>query len=643
VGIRWNGVEDGGGPGAETPHSAAPSAATTAGERGDALGSGWVPLPARAADEAPPRDASKGVPPIRPRLPAARRLWLGFAVAALYFAGGKLGLLLAFPHPSATAVWPPTAIALAATLAFGYRVWPWIFLGAFLTNIATEGSAVTASGIAIGNTSEAVVGTYLVNRFGRGLPAFDQPATTLAFVLLAGIFSTTISATVGVVSLAATGYADWAGLAPIWLTWWLGDASSDLIFAPALICWWRDPGIAWRPAQAAEAAILCLLLLGAAAIVFAGVATPAMDPTPLSFLCLPFIFWAAFRFTPRETATATLMLSAFAIWGTLQGHGPFVRAIPADSLLLLQTFMATTAVTAMLLASGVVAKRLAEATVRQSRDDLEAEVSERTVELRGAVEALSKETAGHRRTEEERRRSAERLQSLSRRLLQIQESERRHIARELHDEIGQCLTALKIGLRSLSASFPSSDAQRQIEENLGLVDLMLDTVRDLSLGLRPSLLDDLGLVAALGWLVDRHAKRQDVTVTFDAGSLDGRWPAEIENACFRIAQEALTNAMRHSRAKRVDLALRDHGGTLGLQVRDDGVGFDTEAAMNAAVRGESFGLLGMRERAELAGGTLEIVSSREEGTRIAARFPLSSAVEEPAADATRLQRRAREG
>lgn len=620
------GDEEEGAPAFEPSYSAIASPASLAGDGGRALGSRVIEPVALAADTALPPGSSDEGPVTWPWAPAARRLWLGLAISAIYFAGGKLGLLLAFPHPSATAVWPPTAIALAATLAFGYRIWPWIFLGAFLTNIATEGSVFTASGIAFGNTLEALVGAYLVNRFGRGLQAFDRPAGTLAFVLLAGLFSTTISATVGVASLAATGYANWDGLAPIWLTWWLGDASSSLILAPALICWWRNPRIAWRPAQAAEAAALCLLLLGAAAIVFGGIASPMLDPNPLSFLCIPFILWAAFRFTPRETATATVLLSAFAIWGTLEGGGPFARAIPAESLLLLQAFMATSAVTAMLLASDVATRRLAEEMVRQSRNELEAQILERTSELHGAVEALSKEIAGHRRTEEARRGSAERLQSLSRRLLQIQESERRHIARELHDEIGQCLTALKISLRNFSASLQSPDAEKQFEEGLALVDLILDKVRDLSLGLRPSLLDDLGLVPALRWLVDRHAKNQGLTLRFDADSIHARLPPETESACFRIAQEALTNALRHAGAKRVEVILRDRGGTVELLVRDDGVGFDERTAMKSAVRGESFGLLGMRERAELAGGRLKIVSSRDGGTRVLARFPLPSTV-----------------
>ena len=157
------------------------------------------------------------------------------ALFGLYVAAGKLGLSLAFVHASASPVWPPTGIALAAFLTLGYRVWPAIFAGAFAVNVTTMGSAATSLGIATGNTLEGLLGAYLVNRYAGGARAFDHSQDVFKFAGLAALLSTIISATVGVGSLILGGYAAWADADEIWFTWWLGDVSGALIFAP-LIC-----------------------------------------------------------------------------------------------------------------------------------------------------------------------------------------------------------------------------------------------------------------------------------------------------------------------------------------------------------------------------------------------------------------------
>src|SRR5437762_11371007 len=149
--------------------------------------------------------------------------WRLVALTGVYFAAGKLGLSLAFVHASATAVWPPTGIALAALLLFGTRVWPGVLIGAFLVNVTTAGSAVSSAGIAIGNTLEALLAAYLVNRYAGGRYAFEGLRNVVRFAILAALVSPVVSATFGVTSLCATGYAEWADFGPIWLTWWLGD------------------------------------------------------------------------------------------------------------------------------------------------------------------------------------------------------------------------------------------------------------------------------------------------------------------------------------------------------------------------------------------------------------------------------------
>lgn len=294
--------------------------------------------------------------------------WVVIALlAVVYIIAGKLGLQLAFVHPNATAVWPPTGIALAALLVWGYRVWPGIFIGAFLVNVATAGSAATSLGIAAGNTLEGLLGAYLVNRFANGRHAFERPTDVFKFAALAGLGSTMVSATIGVTSLALAGYADWATYGSVWLTWWLGDAAGALIVAPVLILWSTDLRVQWRWEQAMEATLVGLLIVLVGYSVFGGLVFSHFQPYPLEFLCAPLLVWTAFRFTQREAATATLLISGFALVGTLRGYGPFARGTPHESLLLLQTFMAVMAMIALSVVAAVSGRILPEGQLRQAQ------------------------------------------------------------------------------------------------------------------------------------------------------------------------------------------------------------------------------------------------------------------------------------
>ena len=215
----------------------------------------------------------------------------------------------------------------------------------------------------------------------------------------------------------------------------------------------------------------------------------------------------------------------------------------------------------------------------------------------------------------------ERLRVLSMRLLDAQEQERRSIARELHDEIGQALTAVRIDLQTLHESV--DDAARPVVESaLAVTRHLVTQARDMSLDLRPSLLDDLGLMAALRWYLERHQQRLGGSATLVGDLADLRLPPQLETACFRVAQEALTNVARHAGARSVRVELRHTDGEIELSVRDDGAGFDVEEARHRAVGGQSMGLLGMEERVMLAGGRLEVESRVGCGTEVRVRLPL---------------------
>src|SRR4029434_9746453 len=214
---------------------------------------------------------------------------------------GKLCLLCALVPASATAVWPPTGIALTAFLLLGSRVWPAILLGAFLVNVTTQGSILTSIGIATGNTLEGLLGASLVARFANGRRVFDRARDIFKLVLLAGLCSTTLSATIGVTSLALGGYARWTDYRAIWFTWWMGDAAGVLVFAPVLLLWSVDRTLRWSRGEAIEGALLLLGLLLGGVVVFDGSSPLAAARIPAAFLCMPTLVWAAFRFGPRET------------------------------------------------------------------------------------------------------------------------------------------------------------------------------------------------------------------------------------------------------------------------------------------------------------------------------------------------------
>src|SRR6266542_2488120 len=283
----------------------------------------------------------------------------------VYFIAGKFGLMLASLHASASPVWPPAGIALAALLVLGYRAWPAIFVGAFLVNVTTAGNVATSLAVASGNTLEAMCGAWLVNRFAGGTTVFDRPQGVFKFALAATV-STIISPAFGVTSLALAGFADWANYGAIWLTWWLGDTTSDLLIAPLIILWSIASKRRWNRREAVEVGILLLLLFVLSEAVFGGWLRISARNYPIAFICGAIVIWTAFRFTQRETATGIFILSAIAIWGTLHGFGPFAQETENQSLLALQYWTAVVTITAMALSAGMAQRGRAEEALRES-------------------------------------------------------------------------------------------------------------------------------------------------------------------------------------------------------------------------------------------------------------------------------------
>src|SRR6266478_79069 len=292
-------------------------------------------------------------------------------LTVVYFIAGEFGLMLASLHASASPVWPPAGIALAALLLLGYRAWPAIFVGAFLVNITAAGNVATSLAIASGNTLEAVCGAWLVNRFAGGTTVFDRPQGVVKFAL-AAVVSTIISPVFGVTSLALAGFADWTNYGAIWLTWWLGDTTGDLLIVPLIILWSVTSKRSWNRREAVEVGILLLLLCVLSEAVFGGWLTILARNYPIAFIYAPIVIWTAFRFTQRETATGIFIVSTIAILGTMHGFGPFVGEMENQSLLALQSWTAVLTITAMALSAGMAEHRRIEEELQQQKSIVEA-------------------------------------------------------------------------------------------------------------------------------------------------------------------------------------------------------------------------------------------------------------------------------
>ena len=285
-------------------------------------------------------------------------------VAGAYFATAKLGLALAFEHESITAVWPPTGIALAALVIWGYRMWPGVALGAALANTFTgDVPAGTVVGITVGNTLEALVGAYLLVEVAGFRPALDRVRDVLALAVLAAGISTAVSATIGVLSLWAGNEIDGAGDLPsAWRVWWLGDMGGDLLVAPFLLVLAAGARPLLRRAQIAEAAAMLSLLVAVSLVVF------SVDD-PIVYLLFPPIIWAALRFRQIGATSASLIVAAISVAVTQADNGPFALGSPDAALLLSQTFMGIAGVTALILAAITSERSAAQSALQRRADD----------------------------------------------------------------------------------------------------------------------------------------------------------------------------------------------------------------------------------------------------------------------------------
>ncbi|HXC71106.1 MAG TPA: MASE1 domain-containing protein [Pyrinomonadaceae bacterium] len=291
----------------------------------------------------------------RSRLPS---IVLSLIVAVVYFAGAELGLSLASLHTNVTAVWPPTGIAIASLLIFGRRVWPGIFVGALAANLMTAIPVLSSFGIATGNTFEAIVAYWLLQRSQRWKGSFESVGDVLRFVVYAAVLAPMVSATIGSLSVCFGDPGQWAKFTSLWLTWWTGDGFGALIVSPLLLAWSLPGKTTSRDLP--EITSLFLLLIIVALIIFGGWFPGQVKTYPLAYLCLPCLLWAALKFDQRVVTTAIVVMAGVALWGARHGYGSFVQSSANVSLLLLISFVGTSTLMTLVVAAVTSERKKAE-------------------------------------------------------------------------------------------------------------------------------------------------------------------------------------------------------------------------------------------------------------------------------------------
>src|SRR5438105_4833129 len=292
---------------------------------------------------------------VRSLVPGAQALVL----AGVYVGAAKLGLELHVAHGVITPVWAPTGLSIAALVLFGFRLWPGVALGAFIANSTSDVAIGTAAGIAVGNTLEAVGGSYLLRRVGFR-PELDRIRDVFALVVLASLLATTLSATVGTLSLLAAGDIHAHNYGSSWLLWWFGDAIGALIVIPFLLVWARRRPFVLDPWQTLEAGALLAALGVVGWIVFFG------GRWQYPYVLFPLLVWAALRFGQRGAVTAMFVVATLGVWGSLNGSVAIPAATETETVQILQALVAVVAVALMTMAASLQDRERAEVEARSS-------------------------------------------------------------------------------------------------------------------------------------------------------------------------------------------------------------------------------------------------------------------------------------
>jgi signal transduction histidine kinase len=289
-------------------------------------------------------------------------------LATIYVVAARAGLQLDAVSGFATLVWPPTGIALAALLVRGYRLWPGVAIGALVANVLTDAPVLVAAGIAVGNSLEALLGTFALRRIAGFRPSLDRLQDALGLIVLAAGFSTLVSATIGVSSLYLGGIVSPARFGVTWRAWWVGDAIGALLVAPVILVWAARGRTQLRRRTFLEVSAVGAAVAVTSVVIFAS--APERDGAPFghAYVLFPPLIWATVRFGQRGAVSAAFVASVIAVWGTVKGYGPFVQPTLHESLFEVQTFMGIVAATFLVFGASISERRRAAEDLRAARD-----------------------------------------------------------------------------------------------------------------------------------------------------------------------------------------------------------------------------------------------------------------------------------
>jgi len=504
-----------------------------------------------------------------------RQVLFSLLVAAGYFIGTRIGFVLKLHDTPISTFWPPNAILLAAFLLAPVRMWWIILLAVFPAHLLAQLPAgrplITVCGWFISNTAEGLLGAALIRHFKKPQELFEDVAGVLVFLGFAIFFAPLASSFVDAAVVVSTGFGN--GYWKLWTSRLFSNMLADITLAPTIIVWALN-GRRWlrhlSPARIIEAVLLGVGIIAVSNAVF-GIANPTIPA--LMFSPLPLVLWIVVRFGVAGLYPSLLAISTISIWHATRGRDPFIFAPLPESILGIQIFLCTIALPMMMLAAVLAERKAVEETLRQSRG----------------------------------------------KLIDAQEQERRRIARELHDDIGQQLTILELELDQLRIR--SSEELKPIIDKLyrQAADTSAAT-RSLSHDLHSTHLEFLGLVSALRNLCETVTQETSIEVSFAEENVTANMDPQISLCLYRVAQEALHNVARHSHAHKVQVQLRSGGERIFLHIADDGIGIPAERERSVAL-----GLASMRERVTLVGGTFTLCSEPMRGTRIEAAIPIKPA------------------
>lgn len=323
----------------------------------------------------------------------SNQLIKNIAIAIIYYVFAKFGLLMAFENTNASPVWPPSGIAFAAILVLGYQVWPGIMLGAFTANFVVflandaagpVSSFVMSSCIAAGNTLEAITGCYLLRLF-KSDQVLDKAKDFKGFFITT-LLMCIVSCTIGSTVLLANEIISWTNYDTVWFTWWMGDVTGIIVLVPVLLTWWKKPKMKWEGLKSIEAIIIAIILTVYLYANFHGLLPLGLSNK--TFLIFIILVWSVFSMNQWQSSLVVLLVSIFAVWNTLNDRGPFVENSQNESLLLLQTFLCVVSVTMMFLSTTLSERKKAEDNLKDTNDNLEKKIKERTVAIQNQKEEL---------------------------------------------------------------------------------------------------------------------------------------------------------------------------------------------------------------------------------------------------------------